>query len=79
MTTTSLVLILVLIHTARRCYETQFISIYSDSKMNIGHYALGMIHYTVLPLTFACETEAFRTGNFIHQGIFNLLLGNHSL
>ena len=67
-TTAILVLLLMLIHVARRCYETQSICVYSDSKMNIGHYAMGMIHYAILPLTVVCEAEVYRSGVFDWTG-----------
>lgn len=29
----------------RRFYETFFVSVFSDSSMNVAHYAVGFIHY----------------------------------
>ncbi|XP_050420497.1 polyprenol reductase [Adelges cooleyi] len=34
----------------RRFYETQFLSVFSNTKINISHYAIGYIHY------FGCVT-----------------------
>lgn len=30
----------------RRCYECMFLSVYSDAKMHVWHYAVGYIFYT---------------------------------
>ncbi|KJH42063.1 3-oxo-5-alpha-steroid 4-dehydrogenase [Dictyocaulus viviparus] len=60
--TTVLGLFLILLHVMRRLWEAVStlqlcISVYSDTTMNIFHYIVGLIHYTILPLTIVCESR----------------------
>ncbi|CAL2045136.1 unnamed protein product [Caenorhabditis brenneri] len=55
--TALLALLLITFHVGRRLYETLFVSVYSDSRMNIFHYVVGIIHYTILPISIICETQ----------------------
>lgn len=55
--TTMFALSLVLLHVLRRLWETLSISVYSDTTMNIFHYTVGLIHYTILPLCIICESK----------------------
>lgn len=64
--TTVLALCLVLLHVVRRLWETLCISVYSDTTMNIFHYIVGLIHYTILPLTIVCESQGFAEGKYSH-------------
>ncbi|CAB3398535.1 unnamed protein product [Caenorhabditis bovis] len=60
-TTCCLAIGLLTVHVIRRFYETVAVSVYSDSRMNIFHYAVGLIHYTILPFSILCETEGLAT------------------
>ncbi|VDM54161.1 unnamed protein product [Angiostrongylus costaricensis] len=60
--TTILALFLILFHVVRRLWETLCISVYSDTTMNIFHYIVGLVHYTILPLTIMCESQGFAEG-----------------
>ncbi|CAD6196455.1 unnamed protein product [Caenorhabditis auriculariae] len=62
-TTGCVALTLVLMHVLRRCYETLFVCIYSDSTMNVFHYILGLAHYIILPLSIVCEMRGVVTRN----------------
>ncbi|CAA94885.2 Polyprenal reductase [Caenorhabditis elegans] len=55
--TSILALLLISLHVARRLYETIFVSVYSDSRMNLFHYAVGIVHYIILPISIMCETQ----------------------
>uniref|UniRef100_A0A7I4YYF9 Polyprenal reductase n=1 Tax=Haemonchus contortus TaxID=6289 RepID=A0A7I4YYF9_HAECO len=57
--TTILALSLVLFHVVRRLWESLCISVYSDTTMNLFHYVVGIIHYTILPLSIVCESRGF--------------------
>ena len=35
----------------RRLYECLFVSVFSDSRIHLGHYVLGMFFYFSVPLT----------------------------
>ncbi|KAK6755240.1 hypothetical protein RB195_013924 [Necator americanus] len=62
--TTVLALSLVLFHVTRRLWETLCISVYSDTTMNIFHYVVGLIHYTILPLTIVCESKGIADNRY---------------
>nr|CAH0102226.1 unnamed protein product [Daphnia galeata] len=36
---------LLFLQVARRLYECMFVAVFSDSKMNLGHYLVGYLHY----------------------------------
>ncbi|XP_043467090.1 polyprenol reductase isoform X2 [Leptopilina heterotoma] len=55
----TLAMLLVVIQTTRRLYETHYINIFSDGKINISHYLVGFIHYTLLPASILGESEGF--------------------
>ena len=52
-----LVLLLWTGHLLRRLFETLFITQYGDSRMHVGGYVAGIVHYIVVPITFveACS------------------------
>ncbi|KRY78049.1 Polyprenol reductase, partial [Trichinella pseudospiralis] len=52
--------ILLWFHAIRRFYESAFISVYSDSKMNCWHYLLGLIYYILMPFSILVEAPKFR-------------------
>ncbi|KRX76202.1 Polyprenol reductase, partial [Trichinella sp. T6] len=51
--------ILLWFHAIRRFYESAFISVYSDSKMNCWHYLLGLIYYILMPFSVLVEAPKF--------------------
>lgn len=68
-----------------RSYESLFVSVYSDTTMNIGHYIMGLIHYLILPLTIISETNGFMNHKkgmlylYIPSYTFHIILGNFTL
>lgn len=58
-------ILLLLLQTLRRFYETQFISVFSaNAKINLGHYLLGMAYYPVVILLLLSEAPQFaKSGN----------------
>ncbi|CAJ0579391.1 unnamed protein product, partial [Mesorhabditis spiculigera] len=58
-TTGLLALSLIMFHVTRRCQESLFVSVYSDMKMNVFHYIMGIAHYIAFPLTVVCEMHGF--------------------
>lgn len=49
---------LLMIHCFKRFYETHFVSVFSDAKMDISHYLLGHFHYIGCVLAIFCEAPA---------------------
>ncbi|CDW59989.1 Steroid dh domain containing protein [Trichuris trichiura] len=45
----------------RRFFESAFLSVYSDTKMNIFHYLLGIIHYVMVPCSILIEGPSLTT------------------
>lgn len=45
-TTTVIATLIFCFHLSRRLYETLFVSVYSNTKMNLFHYLLAYTHYT---------------------------------
>ncbi len=45
-TTTVIATLIFCFHLSRRLYETLFVSVFSNTKMNLVHYLLAYIHYT---------------------------------
>jgi hypothetical protein len=58
-TTCLLTLALIWLHVVRRLWETLFISVYSETEMNVLHYILGIAHYTLLPMFVVAECPGF--------------------
>lgn len=54
-----LALFLLMMHVSRRCYETWFVSVFSDTRMNLSHYALGFIHYFGTVTAVLVESPGF--------------------
>ncbi|KAF1750982.1 hypothetical protein GCK72_017534 [Caenorhabditis remanei] len=73
--TALLALLLITFHVSRRLYETVFVSVYSDSRMNLFHYGVGIIHYVILPISIMCETQGIskKVENF-HVSMDNITL-----
>uniref|UniRef100_A0A914W2I4 Polyprenal reductase n=1 Tax=Plectus sambesii TaxID=2011161 RepID=A0A914W2I4_9BILA len=60
-TTGLLTLSLLWLHSVRRLFESLFVSVYSDTEMNVLHYLTGLAHYFLLPLVVVAETSGFLT------------------
>nr|BAN21127.1 dfg10 protein [Riptortus pedestris] len=54
-----LAMFLLMVQCFKRFYETHFVSVFSDSKMDINHYLLGHFHY--FGATLAIFSESSRT------------------
>jgi len=48
-----------MIHVSRRLYETWFVSAFSDTRMNLIHYAVAFIHYFGCVTTILVESPGF--------------------
>lgn len=55
--------VMVSLQVIRRCYECQFISVYSDSKMNILHYIVGMTFYFGVGLSLIHDAPGFESNS----------------
>nr|CAD7462291.1 unnamed protein product [Timema tahoe] len=65
-------LCLLTIHSWHRLYETWFISVFSDSRINILHYAVGYAHYIGAVAAILAESPGFTdTKNDIREWIAN--------
>lgn len=54
-----LALFLLMIQVSRRFYETWFVSVYSNTRMNLSHYAVGFIHYFGSVTAILAESPGF--------------------
>jgi 3-oxo-5-alpha-steroid 4-dehydrogenase 3 len=58
---------LLFLQVARRLYECMFVAVFSDSKMNLGHYLVGYLHYwgcaTVI-LSYSADFSKTEGGHF---------------
>lgn len=52
---------LITLQVFRRCYECCYISVYSDSKMNIIHYIVGLTFYFGVGLSLIAEAPGFES------------------
>ncbi|GIY32509.1 polyprenol reductase [Caerostris extrusa] len=62
--------ILLFLQVCRRCYECFFVSVYSDSKMNVMHYIVGFTFYFGVGLSLIHDAPGFErvhdyTANYI--------------
>uniref|UniRef100_A0AC35U3R7 Polyprenol reductase n=1 Tax=Rhabditophanes sp. KR3021 TaxID=114890 RepID=A0AC35U3R7_9BILA len=68
------------IHTIRRLYECLFISSYSESRINVAHWIMGILHYTFFPCALVAESS-FSTHSSISYTqlffIFAFVLANY--
>ncbi|XP_035712619.1 polyprenol reductase [Folsomia candida] len=58
-TITVLAVIIFFIQLSRRLYETCFVCVYSNTKMNVVHYFLTYVHYTGCMLTIPAYSPVF--------------------
>ncbi|XP_066901396.1 polyprenol reductase isoform X3 [Halyomorpha halys] len=65
---------LMAIHCCRRFYETHFVSVFSDAKMNIGVYFVGHFHYFGAILAILCEAPGI-----LNRGDFEAMNYDFSL
>lgn len=60
-----LAIIILNIHCWKRAYETCYINIFSDQKMNLSIYLIGFIHYAGTFLCIIGEAKGFIRGIFL--------------
>uniref|UniRef100_A0A5S6QPE6 Polyprenal reductase n=1 Tax=Trichuris muris TaxID=70415 RepID=A0A5S6QPE6_TRIMR len=53
--------VLFFVQALRRFFESAFLSVYSDTKMNIFHYLLGVVHYIMIPCSILVEGPSLTT------------------
>lgn len=66
---TILAIALLAIHGYKRAYETYFICVYSNKKINIIYYIIIYVHYATTLLSLVGESELFVRG--LHIGLFS--------
>ncbi|XP_071651692.1 polyprenal reductase [Temnothorax longispinosus] len=68
---TILAIVLFSIHCWKRAYETYYVCVFSNQKINVFHYILTFLHYSMLMLSLIGESEGFvggsRTSIFLHK------------
>lgn len=60
-----LAIIILNIQCWKRAYETFYVSVFSDQKMNLGTYLIGFIHYAGIFLCVIGESKGFVRGIFL--------------
>ncbi|XP_075212268.1 polyprenal reductase [Lycorma delicatula] len=65
-------LCLLCLQTWRRLYETTFVSVFSDSQINIFHYIVGFVHYGGAVLAVLAEAPGFTPLSFEYKVGFSL-------
>ncbi|XP_046624162.1 polyprenol reductase isoform X4 [Neodiprion virginianus] len=60
---TTLALVLVTIHCWKRFYETHYVSIFSNVKINLSHYIVGFVHYVGTISCLIGESNGFFKGS----------------
>lgn len=55
--------VLMTLQSWKRFYETEYINIFSDKKMNILHYVVGLTHYPGVFMCIVGESEGFVKGS----------------
>ncbi|XP_046624158.1 polyprenol reductase isoform X1 [Neodiprion virginianus] len=72
---TTLALVLVTIHCWKRFYETHYVSIFSNVKINLSHYIVGFVHYVGTISCLIGESNGFFKGILLI--LQNQKLGNY--
>lgn len=67
---TLIALVLMTAQCLRRFYETWFVSVFSDAKMNLSHYIVGFAHYFGAVSAILVEAPGFTP----HTGVSSLVL-----
>lgn len=60
---TFIAILLLTFHCWKRLYETYYVNIFSDKKMNILHYLIGFYHYIGTLICIISESEGFVKGS----------------
>ncbi|XP_046747975.1 polyprenol reductase [Diprion similis] len=60
---TTLALVLVTIHCWKRFYETHYVNIFSNVKINLAHYIVGFLHYVGTISCLIGESDGFVEGS----------------
>lgn len=83
LTTSIVALSLLCIQIWRRLFETLYVSVFSDCKINAVHYVVGIIHYLGALTAILMESPAFAAPSFKHRVSFaveditmNLVVGS---
>lgn len=71
-TVTYLVIVLFSLQTWKRFHETFFVSVYSNSKINVIHYIVGIAHYIGALTAIIAEAPIFAALSFKHKLAFSL-------
>ncbi|XP_025422865.1 polyprenol reductase [Sipha flava] len=72
-TATTIAMLCMLIQCWKRFYETHYLSIFSNSKINISHYAIGYIHYFGCIAAILAEAPSpFTTLSVDHLSYFSI-------
>lgn len=66
--------VLMTLQCGRRFFETNFVQIFSKSKINLSHYLVGYLHYFGAILALLINTEGFVRGKTILDNLFKCLL-----
>nr|XP_012228980.1 PREDICTED: polyprenol reductase-like [Linepithema humile] len=66
---TILATVLLAIHGYKRAYETYYVCVYSDKKINILYYVIIYLHYATTSLSIIGESELFVRGS--HVGLLS--------
>lgn len=64
---TLLALTLFTVHLYRRLYETLYVSVFSNSRMNVTHYVMGLLHYFGCISAMVFESPGFAQLSFEHK------------
>ncbi|CAL7948830.1 unnamed protein product [Xylocopa violacea] len=60
---TFIAVLLLTLHCWKRLYETHCVNIFSDKKINISHYLVGLYHYLGSLVSIVGESEGFVEGS----------------
>ena len=71
-TTAALATVLLCCQVWRRFYETFMISVFSDCKINIVHYLIGIAHYLGAATALIVEAPGFSTPSFKHKATLSV-------
>lgn len=60
------------IQCTRRFYDTHFLSVFGkNSRMDLSHYIVGLIHYPGVFLAILCEAPAFTNSGITKNILYN--------
>ncbi|XKL66530.1 hypothetical protein PGB90_009950 [Kerria lacca] len=71
-TTAVLALVLLCLQIWRRLYETVYVSVFSDTKINIIHYFVGILHYIGALTAIVVEAQGFADLSLKYKKTFSI-------